>query len=48
MEYPDYCITAMKVCCEEGSCHGKQTCRLDVDRAVSPWGCIFQTGGLGI
>ena len=36
MEYPDYCITTMRACCKKGDYHGRQACRLDVEKAVLP------------
>ena len=34
--------------CYEGVLQERQAYRLDVDKAVSLWECIFQIGGLGI
>jgi len=48
MEYLDCYISAIRACCKEGGCCGRQACRLDIDKAVSSWRCIFQMGGLGI
>jgi len=48
MEYSDCYITAAKACCKKGGCHGRQTCIVDIGKAVSLWECIFQMGGLGI
>jgi len=48
MKYSDCCITAIRACCKKGGHHRRQACRLDVEKAVSPWGCIFWLDGLGI
>jgi len=42
------CITAMRAYYKEGGCYRRQTCRLDVEKAVLLWGCIFWIGRLGI
>ena len=44
----DCCITATRACYKKGGCCGRQACRLDVDKAVSPHEYIFQMGKLGI
>ena len=35
MEYLDYCIIAIRVCCKKDSYHRRQACRLDADKTVS-------------
>jgi len=34
--------------CYEGMLQERQACIVDVEKAVSPLGCIFQIDGLGI
>jgi len=48
MEYSDYYITAMRMCCEKGSYHGRQAYIIDIEKAISLQECIFQMGRLGI
>ena len=40
----DYCITTMRACCKKGDYHGRQACRLDVEKAVLPERIYFLVG----
>jgi len=48
MEYPDGCITTVRMCCEKGGHHRRWAYTIEVKKAVLPWRYIFQMGGLGI
>jgi len=47
-EYPDCCITVVRIYYKEGGCCRRWACRLNIDKTVSLWGCIFWIGGLSI
>ena len=48
MKSLDCCITVMRVYCKKGGYYRGQACKLNVDKAVSLWGCIFWMGRLSI
>ena len=34
MEYPDYCITTIRMYCKEGGCCGRWACKLNIDKVI--------------
>ena len=48
MEYSDNCITTVRMYCEKGGYYGKQTCIVNIRKAILSWRCIFQMDGLDI
>jgi len=37
MEYPDGCITTVRMCCEKGGHHRRWAYTIEVKKAVLPW-----------
>ena len=48
MEYPDGCNITARTCYEKDGHCGRQTCIIEVEKAVLLWRCIFQTSRLDI